>query len=260
MPMRWGRLGIGLGICVLGGHAAPALAGPEEIQVYMDELNRPGQIGLDIHNNYVFSGVGGPAYPGEQPSAHRYRITPEFSLGLSDTLELGAYLPLATIDGRGVFRADGVKLRLKYIAPRPEGRNWFWGANFEIGRVAHRLDENPYNAELKGILGMRSGKWEAALNANFDFKISGPAPAPASLEIATKLDYAVTPGFRLGVENYTGIGEIRRLGRFGDSEQSSYVTADTHIGKWDLNLGLGRGYGTNNDRWIAKVIVGVPFG
>ena len=162
--------------------ASSVNAAPEEIQVYMDELNDPGEIGLDIHNNYVVSGDSGLDYSGERPSLHRYRITPEWSLGLSHSFELGAYLPLATIDHRGAF-VDGLKFRLKWVAPRSNGQSWFWGANFEIGHEDHRLDQNPWSAEIKGIVGLRSGKWTAAANANFDFKVSGPAPTPATLEM-----------------------------------------------------------------------------
>ena len=236
---------------------SPALAAPEEIQVYMDELNAPGEIGLDLHNNYVLSGETGVEYSGEQPSVHRYRITPEWSLGLTHSLELGAYLPLATIDHRGVF-VDGYKFRLKWLAPHAEDKGLFWGANFEIGREGHRLDDNPWNAELKGIVGLHSGRWTAAANANLDFKISGPALAPATLEIATKLSYAVSHKTTLGVESYNGTGEIRRWGRFRNSEQSTYVAADTSVGKWNLNLGVGHGYGSNPDKWIAKAIISVP--
>ena len=238
--------------------ASSASAAPEEIQVYMDELNRPGEIGLDVHNNYVLSGDPGVDFVGEQPSLHRYRITPEWSLGLSDQFELGMYLPLATIDNRGAF-VDGIKFRLKWLAPRTEGQHWFWGANFEIGREDHRLDRNPWNAELKGIVGVRSGKWTAAANANLDFKVSGPAPAPATLEIATKVDYAISDKTALGIENYNGVGEVRDLRNFRSSEQSTYVTVDTSVGKWDLNLGVGHGYGSNPDGWIAKAIVSVPL-
>jgi len=237
----------------------PAMAAPEEVQVYMDEMSDPGQFGLDIHNSYVFTGDRTPAYPGEQQSVGRYRITPEFSLGLTRNLELGAYLPLAAIDNRGVLRAEGVKFRLKYIAPGKHGSHFFWGANFEIGRVYHRLDENPYNAELKGIAGYHGDKWTLALNTNFDFKVSGPVPAPASFELATKASYAISPKFSLGIENYTGVGEIRHIGRFGSSEQSSFVTIDTRLGKWDLNLGVGTGYGSNPDHLILKAIVGIPI-
>lgn len=237
----------------------PAMAAPEEVQVYMDEMSDPGQFGLDIHNSYVVSGDRTPAYPGEQQSLGRYRITPEFSLGLTRNLELGAYLPLAAIDGHGELRAEGVKFRLKYIAPAKPGSHFFWGANFEVGRVTHRLDENPYNAELKGIAGYHGDKWTLALNANFDFKVSGPVSAAASFELATKATYAISPKLSLGIENYTGVGEIRQLGRFGSSEQSSYVTVDTRLGKWDLNFGIGTGYGSNPDHLILKAIVGIPI-
>lgn len=237
----------------------PAIAAPEEIQVYMDELNAPGEIGLDVHNNYVLNGDSRVDYANQQPSVHRYRFTPEWSLGLTDSLELGGYLPLATIDRRDI-QIDGFKFRLKWLAPRSKGQIVFWGANFEIGRVDHRLDENPWNAELKGILGVHSGRWTAAANANLDFKISGRAPAPASLEIATKISYAFSPKIALGIENYNGVGEVRHLGRFGTSEQSTYVSADTSLGTWNLNVGIGHGYGSNPDRWIAKAIVSVPLG
>ncbi|MBN8806827.1 MAG: hypothetical protein J0I47_01110 [Sphingomonas sp.] len=236
--------------------AAPAA--PEEIQVYMDEMSRAREFGLDIHNNYVLSGDRTPDYLGERQSLHQYRITPEFSYGLSDHFELGAYLPLAAIDHRGRFTVDGIKFRLKYIGSQRDTKV-FWGANFEIGRVRYALDQNPYNAEAKLIGGVHAGRWTVAANANIDFTVSGPAPGPASLEIASKISYAVTRGFSIGIENYNGVGEFRRLGRFGTSDQSTYLTADTHVGKWDLNVGVGRGYGANKDHWTVKAIVGVPF-
>ena len=238
--------------------ASAANAAPEEIQVYMDELNAPGQVGLDIHNNYVLSGDRTIDYRGEQPSRHRYRFTPEWSLGLTNSLEFGAYLPLASINDRGLF-IDGLKFRLKWVAPRKDGQNWFWGANFEIGREDHRLAQNPWNAELKGIAGIHSGKWTLAANANLDFKVSGPAAAPASIEIATKVDYAVSTKLAIGIENYNGFGELRHLGEFSGSEQSMYLTADTSVGKWDFNFGIGHGYGSNPDKWVAKAIVSVPL-
>ncbi len=239
--------------------ATPARAGPEEIQVYMDELSEPGEFGLDVHTNYVADGDLTADYLGQQQSVHRLRITPEFALGLSKNFELGAYLPLATVDRRGNIGINGVKFRLKYIAPRAQGQKWFYGANFEIGRVDRKLDINPYNAEFKLIGGLRTGKWTLAANANIDFVVSGPAPGPASLEIATKVNYALTPKLALGVENYTGVGEFRGLGQFGNSEQASYVTIDTSVGHWDLNIGVGRGYGSNPDKWILKAVVGVPI-
>ena len=58
-----------------------------------------------------------PDYPGQQPSDHRFRFTPEFSYGLTPAVELGLYLLLANIDGRGHLTIDGVKARIKYSVP-----------------------------------------------------------------------------------------------------------------------------------------------
>jgi hypothetical protein len=46
--------------------ATPAFAAPEEIQVYMDEMNQPGAVGLDVHVNDVVRGNGTPDYPGAE--------------------------------------------------------------------------------------------------------------------------------------------------------------------------------------------------
>jgi hypothetical protein len=56
--------------------AQPAKAAPEEIQVYMDEMDKPGHFGLDTHLNYVTDGTYTDDYPGQQQALHRLRITP----------------------------------------------------------------------------------------------------------------------------------------------------------------------------------------
>jgi hypothetical protein len=238
---------------------SPALAADEEIQVYMDEMNKAGHFGLDTHVNYVVSGDRLTDFPGQQQSLHRVRVTPEFSFGLTDNIELGAYLPLMTgIDGH--YSADGVKGRIKFIAPRAEGREWFWGANFELGRVDNRLDINPWNAELKGILGARHGPWTLAANANFDWAVKGPDKGPTTLQLAAKATYDIAPDFAVGLETYNDLGPVRHLG--GDlsrQEQALYLVMDKTFGDWDLDFGVGRGYGDNPDKWTIKAIIGVPI-
>ena len=235
-----------------------AWAAPEEVQVYQDEMNKPGELGLDVHVNYVASGDGTPDYLGAESSLHRLRITPEFSLGLTKTLELGAYLPLATIARDGKLRVDGAKMRLKFIAPH-QAQGFYWGANLEIGRVSHRLDLNPWNSELKLIGGWRTGRWSAAVNANFDLALSGPAKGPLELEVTSKLAYQLTHGFALGLESYNGLGPLRDLGHLASTDHTTLITADTHIGKFDLNLGVGKGYGSNSDSTVVKMVIGVPL-
>ena len=123
---------------------------------------------------------------------------------------------------------------------------------------------NPYNGELKLIGGWRKGRWIIGVNGNFDFVVSGPSHDPITFELATKLGYKVTRALTLGVESYNGAGALRALGHFGSNEQTTFVAADTsvdtHWGRFDINAGLGKGYGANTDATILKFTIGVPIG
>ena len=238
--------------------AGAARAADEEIQVYIDDLDKPGQFGLDTHINYVLPNSAPVDYVGQERSDDRVRLTPEWSYGLTKTVELGLYLPLTDFRD-GAYTADGYKVRIKAMAPRADNQNWYWGANFEIGQVDRRLDINPWNAELKGIVGWRTGKWELALNTNIDWAVAGPDRQPATVQLATKIDYKLTDKFAVGVESYDGIGDFDHFGRFAGSGHEIYGTIDASIGKWDLNLGAGYGYSGEPDQWTLKMIVGVPI-
>jgi hypothetical protein len=242
---------------VLACSAGAVLAAPEEIQVYMNEMNQPGEFGLDVHVNYVTAGAALPDYPGAQVSRHALRVTPEFSYGLTRHLELGAYI-LGTRDADDHYRVGGEKLRIKFI-PTAADEPLFYGANLEIGRVARRFDENPWNGELKGILGYKGERWTVAVNANVDFKVSGPAPSPTTLELATKIGYKVSDRLQVGMESYDEFGEVRHLDSPFRQGRTTYAVVDTTLSGWDLNLGVGRGSGAASDRWVLKAIVGVPF-
>jgi hypothetical protein len=247
------------GMILLGAASGLAWAAPEEIQVYMDEMNAPREVGLDVHSNYVFSGSRVPDYPGAQAPRHVFRVTPEFSYGLTPDLELGAYV-LSSRDSRGNSAIDGQKLRLKYIAPKNPDQAYFVGANLEIGRVAYRIDENPWNAELKGIFGYRTDRWTFAANPNVDWKISGPVPSPTTLDLDFRIAYRTDQGHQIGLESYNELGEIRHLGHLNQHSQTLYAVIDTSIHGWDINLGLGRGLSSASDRLLLKLIVSVPFG
>lgn len=237
-----------------------AWAADEEIQVYMDEMNPAGGYGLDVHLNYVPQGrPGNFDWLGEEASRHRLRITPEWSYGLTSWLELGAYVPLMEIDPRTGLEIGGVKGRIKFIAPHQEGSHFFWGLNYELGRVRRRLDTNPWNSELKGIAGWRQGKLTIAANLNFDFVVSGPRPSPGTFQLATKAAYELKRGFSVGFENYNDLGDTHRLRLNGRGNHILFLAVDKKLGGFDLNFGIGRGYGAPEDKWVVKAIVGIPI-
>jgi hypothetical protein len=244
---------LGLGVC-----SSAAIGAPEEIQVYMDDMTTPDHFGMDVHNNFVPSGSGTPDYPGAQPPLHVYRFTPEFYYGVSDTLEIGLYLLTTTTPGNAP-NYDGEKLRLKFIARHDESQGSFWGANFELGKTSLRVAQDPWNAELKGIYGYRSGNWTYAVNSNFDWGVSGPVNVPVSLDIDNKLAYKTGEHYQMGFESYNELGPLSNLGHLNRLSQMLFGVLDADFGKFDLNAGIGRGLTTVSDRWVIKFIIGMHF-
>jgi len=231
-------------------------AAPEEIQVYVDDMTTPGHFGLDVHNNYVFSGRELPEYPGEEPPAHVYRFTPEFYYGLSPQLELGLYL-LATRSAAGQTRFDGAKLRLKFIAPHDEAHGAFWGVNLEAGRTSDRVAEYPWNVELKGIYGYRTSRWLIAANLNLDRSLARADSTTAELD--TKIACDVGHGVQLGGEFYDELGRASDPGPLPQLSQAAYAVLDTEIAGVELNAGLGWGLTHVADHVVLKFIVGHRF-
>jgi hypothetical protein len=246
-------------LCAAAGaiSAGGAVAAPEEIQVYMDDMSKPHEFGVDLHNNYVFSGSSEPDYIGAQPPRHVYRLTPEFYYGLTDTLELGLYV-LTTKPPNGPVNYDGGKLRVKYIAPHDEDKGSFWGLNVEVGKTTPRVSESAWNTELKTIYGYRTGRWTLAFNGNFDWPLSSPS-APVTFEIDSKVAYRTDAGYDVGFESYNELGPVRDMGRLNTLNQTLFAVIDTDLGKYDLNAGIGRGLTTTSDRWLAKFILGLHF-
>jgi hypothetical protein len=244
---------VGLSIC-----SAAAVAAPEEIEVYMDDMTAPDHFGLDLHNNFVPSGSATPEYPGAQPPLHVYRLTPEFYYGISSMLELGLYLLTTTAPGNAP-NYDGEKLRLKYVPMHDNTQGSFWGVNFELGKTSLRVVQDPWNAELKGIYGYRSGNWTYAVNSNFDWGLSGPVNIPVSLDIDNKLAYKTSEHYQVGLESYDQLGPLSNPGHLNRLSQVLYGVLDADFGKFDLNAGIGRGLTTVSDRWVIKFIIGVHF-
>jgi hypothetical protein len=248
----------GAAMVAILGSAGVARAADEEIQVYQDEMSKKGQFGLDVHLNYVAQNTAPLDYTGQQPSVYRTRITPEWAYGVTDHIELGLYLPLMTVQANRLSIL-GEKMRIKWIPTTPDKQGLFWGANFELGKVEKSLDINPWNAELKGIVGWRGDRWTVGFNTNIDWAVSGPEKAPASIQFATKVAYKVNEKLSLGVESYDGAGDFHTPLQFNGWGHQIYGVADASIGKWDLNLGVGYGYSGEPDSWTIKAVIGVPI-
>lgn len=131
-----------LALCLGAVVCPPALAAPDEIQVYLDDIRAPGEFGIELHLNYVPKGRETPDYPGEIPPNHVFRATPEFSIGLRPNWDVGLYLPTEVAPGGNAY-LDGARGRLKYLAAVETTKPFFYGANLEVGYVPTRVIGRP---------------------------------------------------------------------------------------------------------------------
>jgi hypothetical protein len=233
-------------------------AGSDEIQVYTDDINEPGQIGLEVHANYIIDGDPKPAYAGDIPSDHLFRITPEFSYGLTEALEAGLYLPMS-LDRDSNFCLDGVKIRLKFI-PSLGHDPFFAGANWELGRVAKRLDESRWNMELRPILGFRRSPWLVSFNPILGWALSGDEGSGwPTLEPALKVQFDISSGIGVGFEYFANLGRLDQIQPLHEEEHTLYAAVDISKGLLDLNLGLGYGLTESANKWTIKLIASIPI-
>jgi hypothetical protein len=256
--------GCAIAALFLGGMIAVATAAqaalPDEIQVYDDSINKPGEKGLELHVNTTPSGRSTPEYAGEIPPAHGLRITPEFSWGLTETLEGGLYLP-TLLDRNNRFYLPGIKLRLKWIPKRaPEAGGVFYGLNAELSHVGSRFEASQNGLELRPILGYRDASWLVATNPVLSYDLSpGYRRGGFDFSPSLKVSRSVTQGVAVGVESYNELGKLAGFAPRSERQHTLYAAVDVDRAPWIFNFGIGRALNPATDRWTVKAIFEVPY-
>lgn len=232
----------------------------DEIQVYDDAIDAPGQVGLELHVNTTPKGRSTPNYPGEVPPRGALRITPEFSWGMNRTTELGLYVP-ALFRPDGTPDVAGAKLRLKWLPVQPEnGRGSFGGVNVELSHLARRYSESRTTLESRFIGGWRDRDWLVAVNPILGFALSpGFRGGGPDLELGVKVARRLVDGVAGGFEYYTSPGAWQHTLPWQQQDNRLYVAFDVDREPWVFNVGLGYGLTQAADRWTVKAIVEIPI-
>lgn len=251
------RLIFGCVILAALGSAHAALY--DEIQVYDDTVNAPGEFGLETHINTTPRGRKTPDWPGEITPHHGTRVTAEFSYGLTETLEAGLYLP-SNIDAQGNYDFAGPKLRLKWVPGRaPEG-GWFYGLNFEFEKLSRRFEESSTGIELRPILGYRGRDWFFATNPVLEYSLDkGYRGGGFDFAPSVKVTRKVGDRVAAGIEAYSELGRLAHWSPSAAQQHTLYLVTDIERGDWAFNFGIGRGLNAQTDRWTLKGIIEFPF-
>ncbi|HXS52598.1 MAG TPA: hypothetical protein VN782_08710 [Usitatibacter sp.] len=246
---------------VLLASTAARAALPDEIQVYTSDINKPGEFGLELHVNTTPSGRSTPDFPGEIPAAHGWRLTSEFSYGLTPSIEAGLYLPLV-FGAHDRDRFAGPKLRAKWLPIRvdEQGNGAFAGVNLEYAWVADVLEQATRAMEVRPILGWRDPDWLFAVNPILEFALAGPHKGSRpDFDPSVKVARRIAEGISIGPEYYAELGPPGRALPHEEQSHSLYLAIDVDRAPWVFNFGIGRGLTNATDRWTVKAIFEIPL-
>ncbi len=254
---NWRITGLAIALAAVAAPACAAL--PDEIQVYDDTANAKGVFGLELHINHTIDGNTTPSYPGEFTTGGATRLTPEFSYGFGHGLEAGLYID-GLIDAQGTPRLAGAKLRMKWIAhAAPAEGGFFYGINFELGRLGARFEPAKTGLEVRPIIGWRSSDWLLVLNPNMEFALGGPdKSATPDFSPGLKAGRTVARGVMLGLEAYRDFGSLGGFAPTHEQATSVFAVIDFDRKPFVFNFGVGRGF-SGADNWTVKTIIEVPF-
>lgn len=240
------------------GPARAALS--DEIQVYDDSINKPGEAGLEVHVNRTARGRTEPDYPGEITPSRGLRVTPEISWGVAPGFDVGLYIPLL-FDSPGQSYYAGPKFRAKWlpILP-PETGGFFLGINWELATVDKRFEAARNSMEFRPILGYRDREWLAVINPVLTYDLTqGYRQGGMDFSPAVKVSRTLAPGFGAGFEYYAELGKLAHFSPRDKQAHSLYLAIDVDRKPVGFNFGIGHGLNAATDRWTLKAIFDIPF-
>jgi hypothetical protein len=233
------------------------LAQGDEIQVYTGELAAPGTAGLTVHANYTPRGRSVAGFPGGVVPDRSINGAFEWARGITSWFEAGTYFPVYTMTRDNHWQIDGVKLRALFAVPHAETRAFFYGVNFELSYNSPRWDPSRYAAEIRPIIGGRSGQWDLIVNPILDTSFDGFSRL--EFEPSTRLAFNASPRFALAAEHYANYGELRHFESRRGQEHNVFAVADYSTAPLDIEAGIGFGLTTSSDKMLWKLILAHAF-
>lgn len=242
---------------------APSLGAQDfqdEIQVYTNDIQKPGRFGLEVHLNRILKGPLDA--PQGLPFNGSWNLTPEISYGILPSLDIGLYLPTA-LDTDQHYRFSGPKFRIKWLPIRGEGeeaKGPFLGLNLELARTNRSFSNLRWESELRVLAGVQAQDWLLAVNPVFTWPLSdGQGRGTPDFATAWKAAYTRWKTAAPGLELYLDHGLLNQADLTREQRQRLFFTLDVDHGPLVFNVGIGRGLTSISDRWTLKFIFEMSF-
>jgi hypothetical protein len=234
-----------------------ASAQTDEIQVYDAEINKPGHVSLQLHNNYTPIGRRETDLKGGVIPDHALNGVPEWAYGVNDWFELGLYLPLYTLTRERRFMLNGFKLRALFVVPHAEDRTFFYGINFELGYNARHWERTRFSGEIRPIVGLRIGRVDLIVNPIIDTSFNGLGHldfAPAE-----RIAYNFSKTWAIALEHYGDYGQVSGFASLNQQSHTGFVVVDYKGDPNSVEFGVGHGFTSASDSLVFKLILSHNF-
>ena len=234
-----------------------AYAQTDEIQVYDGDINSPGQFSLQLHNNYTPIGRKLPDFEGGIVPNRTLNGVPEWAYGVTDWLELGAYVPVYSWTGSNRLLIDGAKLRAEFVVPHAQGRSFFYGVNLELGFNAPYWEPTRYSGEIRPIIGGRIGPVDLIVNPSLDTSFRGLG----SLDFTPAARVAVnfSESWAAALEHYAAYGRLSHFEPLSRQQQTLFAVVDYKSDQVSVEFGIGHGFTAASDPLVLKMILSAEF-
>lgn len=237
-------------LCGALAGATSAVAAPEEIKVYTDDIAGVGEHALEWQTSVARAPKRNVA------QGTTVNTMGEYAYGWRDDLELGVQLPLAR--RAGAWQATGLFAEAQYIAPHDADAGAYWGARAEAGYAAPVDEDKAWHAQLVGIFGWRSGRWNLALNPGVDIPLSGE-DREVRFEPAVGLGWQFDKRRALGLEYFIEAGPLKKLLPRSQRSELLFVTADIKVDEVGLHVGIGKAMTDGASRRVFKFHADFPL-
>lgn len=232
----------------------------DEIQVYDGEINKPGEIGLEFHLNTTPNGQSQQRFDQERLTDRGFRITPELSYGLTDTIELGLYIPTIYSTQYG-YELAGYKPRIKWIPIQAsDSQPWSAGINVEYAKLKTGMSESAKGSEIRFILGYEGQNWRLAVNPILEKNFSPRTENTPELKTNFRAIYKQDGLLKgVGLEYYLSLGPYNNFRPQSEQAKQLFLVSEWEPNKgplkdWDIHLAAGSGW-DGADRFTIKMIV-----
>lgn len=227
-----------------------------EIQVFHVRVDEPGQVGVELHSNYVAAGALRPA-PQISPNHVLYEMI-EPTWGFAKNWEIGAHIQQA-LTPSGV-EWGGNKLRIMAIAPTASTFPIRFAVNVEGGYDPPTFDPGKSALEVRPIAEMHVGDFDFDLNPVLAANGRGAHAGVPRFEPSGAVRYTVLRTVDLSVEYYAALGPVDRFAPLPAQQHTILEAVDlVRWPRWIVRAGVGEGLTSSSNGLVVTTMLGHFF-